>query len=252
MPNKLRVQYPRRPCPRCAEPDPPHADFPDGWGGGSDLLHIDIKVPSEHTLEGKQFAGEYQMFHLHPYRGRSPAISVFFDYDEDTPTNEHFQQLLNRFWITFNRHKGMCQKTLKNDPGRKLRGDRNTDEEEQEDVHQAVTDKRSLKKQVENGLTSLWSKFQWISKSIEGEQKDLYEVGTDNRELQPKQVGNSTTTKDAWNPYAWGSIINTLYFYGYKGSTTEPPCKSFSIYLFLKIVTTNKPSMGISLKQNKC
>lgn len=36
-PNKLRLKYQRRPCadvenPQCAEPDPPHADFPNNWG----------------------------------------------------------------------------------------------------------------------------------------------------------------------------------------------------------------------------
>jgi hypothetical protein len=193
------------------------------------LLHIDIKVPSEHTLEGKRFPGEYQMFHLHPYRNRSPAISVFFDYDDDTPTNLHFQMLLDHFWMIFNKDLTMCRnKNVDNDPGRNLRGDRNTDEEEQEDLHQAMADKRNLKKQVENGLTWLLGKFQGINKSIEGVQKDAYEVSTANRVLQgPKQVGISSSTPGSWDPYQWGSIINTFHFYGYKGSTTEPPCKSF-------------------------
>jgi hypothetical protein len=52
--NKLRLIYSRRPCPdyllpKCAEPDPPNADFPNNWGGYTDAMHVDFKTPSEHT-----------------------------------------------------------------------------------------------------------------------------------------------------------------------------------------------------------
>ena len=45
LPNKLRLRYERRPCgdwndQACAEPDPPHADFPNGWGGFADVMHV--------------------------------------------------------------------------------------------------------------------------------------------------------------------------------------------------------------------
>ena len=41
--NKLRLVYQRRPCGDilntvCSEPDPPAADFPNGWGGFSDTM----------------------------------------------------------------------------------------------------------------------------------------------------------------------------------------------------------------------
>jgi hypothetical protein len=58
--NKLRLVYQRRPCSNltnvlCQEPDPPSADFPSGWAGYADAIHIDFKVPSEHTIKGERF-----------------------------------------------------------------------------------------------------------------------------------------------------------------------------------------------------
>ena len=66
--NKLRLVWPRRPCSDildslCAEPDPPHADFPNGWGGFSDMMHVDFKIPSEHRIYGEVFDAEMQIFH---------------------------------------------------------------------------------------------------------------------------------------------------------------------------------------------
>ena len=69
--SKLRLVYERRPCQDimdtvCAEPDPPTADFPNGWGGFADLMHVDFKFPAEHKINGESFDGEMQIYHLHP------------------------------------------------------------------------------------------------------------------------------------------------------------------------------------------
>ena len=69
--SKLRLVYERRPCQDimdtvCAEPDPPTADFPNGWGGFADLMHVDFKLPAEHKINGESFDGEMQIYHLHP------------------------------------------------------------------------------------------------------------------------------------------------------------------------------------------
>jgi hypothetical protein len=71
--NKLRLVYQRRPCADildtvCSEPDPPTADFPNGWGGYADTLNIDFKVPSEHRMNGEVFDAEMQIYHLHADR----------------------------------------------------------------------------------------------------------------------------------------------------------------------------------------
>ena len=70
LPNKLRFVYWRRPSPEVKEPDPPNSDFPHNWRGRTDVLHIDIKIPSEHYLNMKRYDAEYQIFHYNRYRKR--------------------------------------------------------------------------------------------------------------------------------------------------------------------------------------
>jgi hypothetical protein len=41
------------------------ADFPKGYSQWWLLSHIDFKVPSEHTQEGKRYDGELQMYHFY-------------------------------------------------------------------------------------------------------------------------------------------------------------------------------------------
>ena len=83
--SKLRLVYERRPCQDimdtvCAEPDPPTADFPNGWGGFADLMHVDFKIPAEHKINGESFDGEMQIYHLHP--GQRYAQQDFKDSNE--------------------------------------------------------------------------------------------------------------------------------------------------------------------------
>jgi hypothetical protein len=41
------------------------ADFPKGFSQWWFLSHIDFKVPSEHTQEGKRYAAEIQLHHVY-------------------------------------------------------------------------------------------------------------------------------------------------------------------------------------------
>jgi len=201
LPNKLRLQYARRPCVGCAEPDPPHADFPDGFGGGSDLLHVDIKIPSEHRINGKQYPGEYQMFHIHAGRKRSPVISVMIDYNDTTPTNTHMQKALDQFWKVYNDDAKRC--------ARKEQGD-----------HIMINVTNSDHTRERASTTT----------------KDKAIVTNDENQLRRRlqqQEGESVATEGAWDPYKWGSIFNTFHFYGYEGSTTEPPCGTFAHWFIL-------------------
>ena len=115
--NKLRLTYERRPCSnltlsKCLEPDPPHADFPNGWGGYADLLHIDIKVPSEHTLLGEQFDAEMQYFHIHPGRRRLAALSILIRATE-YGYNYYFQEALDAFQEVYNGNIAKCRRRLR-------------------------------------------------------------------------------------------------------------------------------------------
>jgi len=126
LPSKLRVWVQRRPCtdlhnPVCSEPDPPHADFPHGWPGFADMIHVDFKFPGEHTIYGEVFDGEMQIYHLHPGRRRLPVVSVLMKVDINTNTNTHthttdanhghneyLQQLIDAFQYEYDTNKARC------------------------------------------------------------------------------------------------------------------------------------------------
>ena len=66
LPSKLRIEYSRE----NAELDPPklrppHEDYARNWNGSISVVHIDIDIPSEHTICGKKYAGEYQISFYH-------------------------------------------------------------------------------------------------------------------------------------------------------------------------------------------
>jgi carbonic anhydrase len=99
--NKLRLKYQRRNCPdrtqpECMEPDPPMADFPNGWTGETDTLHIDFKVPSEHTIEGERYDAEMQIFNLHVDRRRTPVQAAVIRATA-TGFNYYFEEALKVF-----------------------------------------------------------------------------------------------------------------------------------------------------------
>ena len=114
--NKLRLIYERRPCSNvtlrmCQNPDPPHADFPYGWGGFADLLHIDIKIHSEHTILNERFDAEMQLYHLHPGRRRVAALSVLITATHEG-YNYYFEEAISAFRIEYNRNIANCRRRL--------------------------------------------------------------------------------------------------------------------------------------------
>lgn len=112
LPNKLRLLFDRRPCadldlPECSEPDPPHADFPNNWGGYTDVIHVDFKFPSEHLLYGERFDGEMQIVHLHPTRRRTPIV-VSLMKAMVGGYNPVLQKVIDEFQYVFHDHASQC------------------------------------------------------------------------------------------------------------------------------------------------
>mmetsp|Transcript_21291 Transcript_21291/g.43666 ORF Transcript_21291/g.43666 Transcript_21291/m.43666 type:complete len:615 (-) Transcript_21291:635-2479(-) len=106
LPSKLRLVFHRR---EGEEPDPPYADFPNGFGEFVDALHADIKIPSEHRVRGKQFVAEYQLYHLHLGRDRAPVISVMIDLHPEGEPNRHLQRALDEWQKVFDADEQECQ-----------------------------------------------------------------------------------------------------------------------------------------------
>ena len=131
LPNKLRINYrwdsaPMRDVDQGADQpyNIPSADIPKGWGIHLPVVHIDIKVPSEHTMNGKRYAAEYQVFLIQnkdSQRG-APAVSVLFDLHPDDRRNQALQDALDRFQNVWDGDYDECNQ-------RRLKGRELTDEE---------------------------------------------------------------------------------------------------------------------------
>jgi len=194
--NKLRMYFKRRPCSNmtdhaCAEPDQPAADFPNDWGGYVDLMHVDFKVPSEHTIEGERFDGEMQIFHLHPSRRRTPTVTVVIRAKRNG-YNSVFQGILDQFQYVFNDHGAQCWAQLRRERRR------------------TTAVRKVLGKMAKNEPDyDSWADF-----STEHEDPS-YDATLGRRKLQ-----------GIFSPHN-EMLVPSLHFYGYEGSITEPPCSEF-------------------------
>jgi hypothetical protein len=205
--------YPRRPCgdvvnnPLCAEPDPPFADFPSGWGGFADLIHVDFKFPSEHRISGHSFDGEIQSYHLHPGRGRLPVISVVMqtasDIDIDRGHNEYLQEAIDAFQYEYDTNMAHCSSTFASS----IHGVRQRRRLANESLHID---------NIQSFLNTTVGEFD----DFLGYSHRLLRNGSD-LDVQRKRHGRRLSK--IWYPYH-ESILPSYYFFGYDGSLTEPPC----------------------------
>ena len=142
LPSKLRIIYPRKWKPDASwasENDyikGPSADIPKGWGHQLPVVHVDMKIPSEHWLEGRQYEMEYQIYLIQDnerQRG-APAISVLFDLHPQNKLNEKLQIALDQFQAVWDYDMTKCEE--KKRTGRRMEA-------------MLITDKKAVK-------TSTW------------------------------------------------------------------------------------------------
>jgi carbonic anhydrase len=175
----------------CAEPDPPHADFPNGWGGFSDILHVDFKIPSEHTVWGKRYDAEMQIYALHPGRKRMPVIVSLIDATKNG-YNYYFEEALKHFEYQYKVDKSLCEAKKKG--------------------------QRQLHNALDFNVNSTVDYVSWGNYSTEfespgnGAHADEME-----RELQQQQ------SQGIWDPNH-EMLVPSIHFWRYDGSLTEPPC----------------------------
>jgi carbonic anhydrase len=196
----LRLLYPRRPCANlndtlCQEPDPPFADFPNGWKGTGDVIHIDFKIPSEHTIGGESFDAEMQIYHIYPTRHRVAAYSAPIRAQTDG-YNYYLQEAINAFQKVYGENQAHC--------ARRLRKGRHSPTDVNETIHA--------------NATSQAVDFDTVADVIPQFDQPGDTLHDQDRDLQ--------TTDIVWNPYH-EMLIPTIYFYRYEGSITEPPCGQF-------------------------
>jgi carbonic anhydrase len=76
-------------------------DFSKGFSQWWYLSHIDFKVPSEHTQEGKRYDGELQMYHFYSVSGEEAGVnnemgtvSIFLEAYDDGPDYDVLNKLI--------------------------------------------------------------------------------------------------------------------------------------------------------------
>ena len=164
------------------------------------VTHVDIKVPSEHWMEGRQYIAEYQIFLIQnkaeKQRG-APAVSVLFDLHPQNQKNKRFQILLDAFQDVYDRDMAQCRarKRRQRRLGAFFGGKRGASEEDELDINRST----------------------WLDEPEEEE--DRFQQSLREAERRAQNIRK-------FNPWT-SDIVRTLWFFGYEGSLTEPPCTEF-------------------------
>lgn len=214
--------FERRPCRDlsnvdCQEPDPPSADFPNGWGGFADAMHVDFKVPAEHLLNGRRYDAEMQIYHLHAGRRRMPTQAVLISATDDG-YNYYFDEVLKAFEYVYENNRAQC--------ARKIRRERRL----VSDVHDILGGE----------FTSEFDDYTtWADYSTEMDRPDYDEHASEmERRLQVV----------IWDPHH-NMLIPTIHFYRYEGSLTEPPCGEFVSWFIADIPMVISKAQLVKLKR---
>jgi len=203
--NKIRVVYPRR---TGEEPDPPNADIPSGWQKQMDVIHIDIKIPAEHTLNGTEFPGEYQVYIISTAGRGAVAVSILMDLHPDDEDNPTFGIALNEFKKEFNKDITACIEKMRGG-GRKLTDSQVSIENLEKLIFPPPPPPPPPSGSIFTDLVNTETDLGVHPDCLTGNIAD---------------GGDPCTSPGFWDPWHPRDILRTDWFYGYDGSTTEPPC----------------------------
>ena len=156
------------------------------------MIHTDFKIPSEHLINGERFDAEMQIVYLHPSRRRTPTV-VSLMRARYAGYNVILQLIIDRFQMVFDRHAAQCAARTRRD--RKLISQ----------VHKILGG--NVKSSVDYNS---WADFSTANDAPDKEKES-------ERRLQ---FGRSFSPHDKM-------LVPSIYFYGYEGSITEPPCAEF-------------------------
>lgn len=177
----------------------PSADIPKGWGYQLPVTHVDIKIPSEHWMEGKQYAAEYQIFLIQNRKAKrgAPAISVLIDLDPADRDNPALQIVLDRFQDEWDKDEAECENIRRK-------------ERRVEAIFDRVLGGRDSAKEQQSTI---------LDEPKEVEEKFQKYL----RRAQEAPQGGYKY----FDPWDKDHILKSIYFFGYEGSLTEPPCTEF-------------------------
>jgi carbonic anhydrase len=200
------------------------ADFPNGWTNDTDTLHVDFKIPSEHTIGGQRFDAEMQIFNLHVDRRRTPVQGVLIKATKDG-FNYYFEEALKAFERKYSYDLQMCQnkrRRRKLDSGEATMRRRLGLVDERQD-HGGASDASSSSLFTPEEAET----YDNVRDELEEKEGEATDGGRRDRDLQ---IG-------VWDPFH-SMLIPSIYFWRYDGSLTEPPCGEFVSWFICDVPMT--------------
>ncbi|KAG7363720.1 Eukaryotic-type carbonic anhydrase [Nitzschia inconspicua] len=212
LPHKLSLYMNRRPCGNveqnsCNENMPPMVDYPrysSALSSYADLMTYDIKVPSEHELEGEVFDAEIQMMTVHPADSRLASIGIVVRAQADG-YNQLFQDILDAFQRTYDANAMACAVALQR---RRAQDDVTMDS-------------------LAANATAAESNPSTQGRYLRWQDGDT----TDNRnDATAKFVRQLPRPYTGFDPFA-EPLWPSMFFYRYDGTLTEPPCTGITWFV---------------------
>lgn len=167
-----------------------------------EALRVDVKIPSEHWLNGKEYVAEYQLYHLHHKKKRAPVLSIMIDFHPLDKPNEHFQLALDEWQAVWQTDYLECE----------LR--------ERKERRATAT----LMERVKSWIAPPSKQEKHRQSTILDEPAEELENLRRNLRAARKMQEEATF---AWDPYKKDEIMRSIHFFAYSGSLTEPPCTEF-------------------------
>ena len=88
----------------------PHLDMPKGWGHYYPAIKSEFITPSAHTIEGKQYDGEFTVYVMSD-RGRGmTGVTNLVEIDTFERDNNHFNRVIAAFFGIYQENRASFQK----------------------------------------------------------------------------------------------------------------------------------------------